>query len=164
MTATRPAALGLRERWTLRSPGERAVIALVAGFVLLALAWLLAWEPMQRDIERTQRTIVTQHATLAEARRQADDAAALARTPATQPTSDARADLDAVLARQSLKASTIERTESDRLRASFDAVGFDALVALLEAVQRDARLRTVELSASGRVEPGQVRADVTFAR
>jgi type II secretory pathway component PulM len=164
MAAIRPAALGLRERWALRSPGERAVIALIAGLVVLALAWLLAWEPMQRDIERMQRTLVAQRATLAEARRQADDAAALARAPVAPPTSDARADLDAVLARQSLKPSSIERTDSDRLRVTFDTISFDALVALLDSVQRDARLRTVELAASGRVEPGQVRADVTFAR
>jgi hypothetical protein len=34
---------------------------------------------------------------------------------------------------------------------------------LLEALQRDARLNAVDLTAAARVEPGQVRAEMTFS-
>jgi hypothetical protein len=42
-------------------------------------------------------------------------------------------------------------------------VSFDALASLLEGLQRDARLSAVELTAAARVEPGQVRAEMTFS-
>jgi type II secretory pathway component PulM len=49
------------------------------------------------------------------------------------------------------------------LRVTLDAVSFDALVTLLDALQRDARLSAVDLTAAARVEPGQVRAEMTFS-
>ena len=48
--------------------------------------------------------------------------------------------------------------------ALFRPVDTEDLAAFLDALQRDARLRAVELVATARVEPGQVRADVTLAR
>ncbi len=44
------------------------------------------------------------------------------------------------------------------------AVGYDALIVALEALQRDARLRAVEATLTARVEPGTVRAELTLAR
>jgi type II secretory pathway component PulM len=60
--------------------------------------------------------------------------------------------------------TTIERIDNERIRLTFDTIAFDALTAFLESLQRDARLRPVELVATARVEPGQVRADLTLAR
>ena len=76
---------------------------------------------------------------------------------------DARADVEAALARQGLKATAIERGDDQRLRVTLDAVSFDALVTLLDTLQRDARLSAVDVTAAARVEPGQVRAEMTFA-
>ena len=52
---------------------------------------------------------------------------------------------------------------NQRLRVTLDAVSFEALTRLLEALQRDARLNAVDLTAAARVEPGQVRAEMTFS-
>jgi len=46
----------------------------------------------------------------------------------------------------------------------FAAVGYDALIAALEALQRDEKLRAVEAVITARVEPGMVRAEITLAR
>jgi general secretion pathway protein M len=164
-TALKP---GLRERgtqwWQLRTMPERALVAFGGGIALVAFAWWTLWEPMQRDAERQARYLVAQRAVLAEARRQADDIASLSRNTTPPPTRDARADLDAALSRQGLKPASIDRVDADRLRLTFDAIGFDTLSTLLESLQRDARLRVVELTSTARVEPGQVRADVLLSQ
>jgi type II secretory pathway component PulM len=157
----------LRERfghwWRLRSPTERTLLALAGGAVLVGLAWVALLQPMQRDIERLTTQLEAQRTVLAEARRRSDDIAALSRSSAAPAPRDARADLDAALARQGIKPSTIERIDNDRMRISFDGVGFDALPPLLEALQRDAKLRAVEFAATARVESGQVRVELTLA-
>ncbi len=62
-----------------------------------------------------------------------------------------------------LKATAIDRGDDQRVRVTLDAVSFDALAALLEGLQRDARLSAVELTAAARVEPGQVRVEMTLS-
>jgi|SRR6266508_4106019 len=152
--------------WQLRSRSERMLLTVAAGIAALALIWLVLWQPLARDTERLGRQIESDRATLADARRRADEIAGLARSAPSVARAEPRAALDAVLAQQNLKvaATTIERIDNERIRLTFDAIGFDALTAFLEALQRDARLRAVELVATARVEPGQVRAEVTLAR
>ena len=150
--------------WQLRSRGERTLLSAAGALAVAAVAWFAFWQPMQRDIERLQRELGTQRSALAQARRRAEDIASLARNTVAAPGGrDARADLDAALARLGVIATGVERIDNDRLRVTLDAVGFDALPPLLETLQRDARLRAVELSATARVEPGQVRVEITLA-
>jgi type II secretory pathway component PulM len=150
----------------LRNRRERIVIALVGGIVALALLWSFAWQPLQRDSERLARELVDQRAALTEARRQADEIAGLARNAPPPPTGDARAAIDGALASQGLKSATVsvERLDGERWRVTFDAIAFDALTALLDRLQRDASIRAAEASVTARVEPGQVRAEITLAR
>jgi type II secretory pathway component PulM len=51
-----------------------------------------------------------------------------------------------------------------RVSAVIDAVRFDALVGALDELARSERLRVVDARLIGRVEPGTVRAELTFAR
>jgi type II secretory pathway component PulM len=152
--------------WQLRSHSERMLLTAAAGLAAVALAWLVVWQPLARDTDSLARQIESDRATLADARLRADEIAGLARSAPSVATADPRAALDPVLAQQNLKtaATTIERIDSERIRLTFDTIGFDALTVFLDALQRDARLRAVELVATARVEPGQVRADVTLAR
>jgi type II secretory pathway component PulM len=119
---------------------------------------------MRADTERLGRQVATQRAALATARLQADDIASLSRNAAVVAPRDTRADLDAALAQQGLKATTIDRADGERLRVNFDAIGIDALLRLVESLQRDARLRAVDLTATARVEAGQVRAELVLAQ
>jgi type II secretory pathway component PulM len=152
--------------WQLRSRSERMLLTAAAGIAVLALAWLVVWQPLARDTDRLGRQIENDRAALVDARRRADEIAGLARNAPSVVPAEPRAALDAVLAQQNLKVATttIERIDNERIRLTFDAIGFDTLTAFLDALQRDARLRVVELVATARVEPGQVRADVTLAR
>jgi type II secretory pathway component PulM len=119
-----------------------------------------------RDSERIAQRLLADRAALADARRQSDAIAGLARAAPGPVASDPRAALDPVLAAQNLRAAAtaIERIDNDRIRVTFDAIGFDTLSVLLDALQRDAHLRAVEVVATARVETGIVRADVTLTR
>ncbi len=152
-----------RQWWQLRSPAERSVWLVVATVALGLIAWALLWQPLMRDTERLERRLAEQRATLATAQRQADEIAALARNTVEPSPRNARSDVDAALVRHGLKAIAIDRGDDGRLRVTLDAVSFDALSTLLDGLQRDARLTVVELTAAARVEPGQVRAEMTFS-
>jgi type II secretory pathway component PulM len=149
--------------WQLRSHVERMLLSLVSTVVVAGVVWLALWQPMQLDIERMTRELDIQRTTLIDAHRRSEDIATQSRNAGAQAVRDSRADLDAVLARQGAKATSIERIDNDRLRVTFDAVSFDVLPPLLEALQRDARLRAVDLAATARVEPGQVRVELTLS-
>lgn len=157
----------LRERfgqwWQLRSRAGRTLLSLAGIVTFAGIAWLALWQPMQRETERLTRQLAAQQTALADARRRAEDIATLARNTTAPVPRDARADLDAALARQGIKATGIERLDNERLRVMFDAVSFDALPLLLESLQRNARLRVVDLTATARVEPGQVRVELMLS-
>jgi type II secretory pathway component PulM len=156
----------LLQWWQLRSANERRVLMTAAVALAVALVWLLAWQPLVRDSERMAQRLPADRAALAGAHRQSDAIAGLARAAPGPVASDPRAALDAVLAAQNLRtaATAIERVDNDRIRVTFDTIGFETLSALLDALQRDAHLRAVEVVATARVETGLVRADVTLTR
>ena len=154
----------LGQWWLLRSRGERAVLLAIGVLAVLTLLWAIAWQPLVRDTERLVRQLATERALLADARRRADEIAGLARNAPAVATTDARAALETALAQHNLKGAAIERIDNERLRVTIDSIAFDALPVFLDSLQREARLRAVEVVATGRVEPGQVRADVTLAR
>jgi general secretion pathway protein M len=166
-TTLRPSAetrvMRSRQWWQLRSPAERSILLLCGAAVAAVAAWALLWEPLARDTELLERRVADQRAALAAARAQADEIATLGRNAAAPPPRDARADVESALARNGLKATAIDRGDDQRLRVTLDAVSFDALAALLDGLQRDARLSAVELTAAARVEPGQVRVEMTLA-
>jgi type II secretory pathway component PulM len=149
--------------WQLRSRVERVLLSLVSVVVVASTAWVALWQPMQQDIERMTRELDAQRTTLVDAHRRSEDIATQSRNAGAPAAHGARADLDATFARLGVKATSIERIDNDRLRVTFDAISFDVLPPLLEALQRDARLRAVDLTATARVEPGQVRAELTLS-
>jgi len=114
---------------------------------------------------RRRRNAGREAAALQDGRRVADEVAGLARAAAPAPGVDARAALDRILAEHRLRAAVTQLDwQEGRARIVFAAVGFDALVAVLEALQRDGHLRVVEAAITARVEPGSVRAEITLAR
>ncbi|HUH93014.1 MAG TPA: type II secretion system protein GspM [Casimicrobiaceae bacterium] len=152
--------------WQLRSPEERRGLAVLGGIVALGVLWLAVWQPVVRDVDRLRQRIAGDRAELAEARRDSDAIAALARVAPVAPAADPRTALDAVLSARGLAsaATQIERVDNDRLRVTFDAIDFDALAAALDGLQREAHLRAIEVVATARADAGRVRADVTLGR
>jgi type II secretory pathway component PulM len=151
--------------WSAKSRGERVVAAGIALVAAAALAWWGLWQPLARDVVATRTANARGAAALAEARRMGEEIALLGRTAPPPAAADPRAELERVVAQYGLRAAVAQQDWKDgRATLVFPAVGFDGLVALLEALQRDARLRVVAASLAARVEPGTVRAELTLTR
>jgi type II secretory pathway component PulM len=150
--------------WRLRTRSERRILIAAIAVLGMLAAWFLVLQPIERDTARLGRQLATQGTMLAEARRQADDIATLSRNAPPVPSRDPRADVEAQLTRLGLKAAAIDRLDDKRLRVTIEAVAFDKLAALFQSLESDAHLRAVDVTATARVEPGQVRAEMTLAR
>lgn len=152
-------------RWLeAKSPTERRLVATIAALVVGVTAWALVWQPIVRDVDALRAARPASEAAQAAARRMVDELSGLARAVAP-PALDPRASLERALARHNLGAAVTQvEWTGGRARVVFAAVDYDALVAMLEALQREGRLRTVEATLTARVEPGTVRAELTLAR
>ena len=148
-----------------KSRAERRIAATILLLVVIALLWTALWQPLTRDMAALRIAQAGSAATLADARRMANEIGGLARTPPKEAPADARATLERILVQQNLRAAVTQLEWRDgRAHVVLAAVGYDALVGALEALQRDAGLRAVEATLTARVEPGTVRADFTLAR
>jgi len=152
----------MREAWHRLSAREQRMVAIAAGVVLAALAWIGIWRPMNADIARLARDVPRMESLASTARGNADDIVALGRAAAP-----ARADplpaAERVLAERNLRASVSSLDmQEGRLRMTFASVRFDALPALVDALARTAGLLPTDITLQPRVEPGYVRAELAF--
>ncbi|HVN34864.1 MAG TPA: type II secretion system protein GspM [Casimicrobiaceae bacterium] len=168
--ATLPAALRTPApvaRWLAgKSRTERRIVALIAAAVGVTVLWLAVWQPMRRDADAMRAAREVDAAALGAARKMTEEAAGLARaTPPPSMPADAHAVLERVLAQQGLRGAVTQlEWQEGRARLVFAAIPYDALVALLEALQREGHLRAVDATLTARVEPGMVRAELALAR
>jgi type II secretory pathway component PulM len=153
-------------RWLAgKTRGERRFLAAILVVVMVVLVWAAIWQPLVRDAVAMRAAQNGSAAALAEAHRMTDEIAGLARISDTPVTADARGSLERVLAQQNLRSVVTQLDWQDgRARVVFTAVRFDALIVVLEALQRDAHLRAIEATITARVEPGMVRAEFALAR
>ena len=165
---------GNRHRWippTLAGAWDRASrrerrIAMVGGIVVaIALAWGLVWQPLRADIERTREDRVRMGTMLAQTRALFDQGSALSRTSPKPSSVDPREAVVRAFAERGIRipAASIDLRDN-RARVVLPDVRFDTLIAAVAAVSRDDGLRPVEGTLTARVEPGTVRAELTFAR
>ena len=142
----------------------RAIVLLASlpAVLLVLAAWALIWQPLTRDT-RARAAPREQRAALATARRRRTKSPRSREAPVAPSSRDARSDVESALARTVSRPppSTAATTSacgsrSTRFRSTRSAC-------LLDTLQRDARLNAVELTAAARVEPGQVRAEMTLS-
>lgn len=158
-------APGLLRGWERASPRERAMVGVAAFVVIAALGWTLVWQPMTADIARMQRDNARDHMVLAAANAQAADLAALARDTKATPGTDTRAAIERVIAERGLRpaVSSID-IQDGRVRVLFNSVRFETLAATLDALARTDGVRLADAVLTTRVEPGTIRAELTFVR
>jgi type II secretory pathway component PulM len=170
MTAMRlskriPVPLALVRVWDRMSARERRLALAAAAVVLLAAGWGWLWQPLQEDSLRMRRELVRDRAVLATARAQAAELAALQRGTQSAPGGDPRVAIERVLGERGLKgALTSLEVKDDRTSITFAAIGFDELVGMLDALAKTHGLRPREATLTARVDPGNVRAEVTLTR
>lgn len=156
-----PASLAVA--WDRATPRERLLVRWGALAVMLAVLYALAWQPLTRDIARTQEALLRGRATLALLQRYAEPqsgTAAMA-TPSLDPRTAVARALDA---RGLRGAATQLDAREGRVSLVLGAAPFDALIAVLDDLARTDHLRVIEARLTARVEPGTVRAELTLGR
>ena len=158
-----PPALALA--WDRMSPRERRFAIAAVAVVLLAAAWGWLWQPLQEDSLRARRELVRDRAVLATARAQAAELTGLQRGTQTPPGGDSRVAIERVLGERGLqRALTSLEVKDNRTTLTFAAIGFNALVGVLDALAKTDGLRPLEATLTARVDPGNVRAEITLTR
>lgn len=153
------------DAWTRLSSRERALVVLGALVVIVGAAWPLGWQPIERDLALSTRELAQLHARTASLRKASDDIAVLKRSVKTPRTADPRAAVESAVSALGLRQALTSLDLADgRVRTTFAAVDFDALVALLNALGRDELLFVREATLVARMEPGSVRAELTLSR
>lgn len=151
--------------WAAKRPYERRVVAAFAVLVVVTMGWLALWQPLQQDLAALRGAAPAERGALAEGERIAAEIAALARAAPLPPPPDAQSALERILSERGLRSSATQVDWRDgRARVAIDAVRFDTLVAALDVLEHDARLRIVEATLTARVDPGTVRAELVVAR
>lgn len=160
---TRLAPAGVRAWWRGKPPRERRTIAAFTAVAAIAIGWLGVVDPLSRDLARVERVRGDVARTLAEARADAVETTALARTPAAA-TVDGRAALERALAEAGLRPAVTHLEWQDRRAVlTFGSVEFARLVTWLESVHRNAGLHVREATLSRLASPGLVRAELVLA-
>jgi type II secretory pathway component PulM len=150
--------------WDRASARERAALVVGALVVILALAWAFGWQPLTRDLDRLREAAPAEAAAVGRARSYADDIAALSHSAPPQR-ADLRASTERALGDRGLSAPSLSiDAQSDRVKVTIPASPFATLVGALDGVRKDAGAFVAEATIIPRVEPGTVRAEVTFAR
>ena len=160
-----PVPDAMRRVWERMSRRERMLTGAASCVVLAAAAWSLVWQPMQEDSLRMRRDLQRDRAVLVAARAQAAEIAGLQRGTQMNFSGDPRLTIERVLGERGLKGamSSLEVKES-RTTITFTAIGFDALVGLLDALAKADGLRVVDATLVSRIDPGTVRAEIALAR
>ncbi len=148
--------------WQRATRRERVMLVAAALVTGIAIAWLGVWEPVNRELTRMEADMARERALLARARSQTEEIATITVAPPRQA-ADLKSGVEAALAQRGLAATSVELREA-RVRVVLAAARFDALIAALGALQRDAGVRVVEATLATRVEPGTVRAELTLVR
>lgn len=151
--------------WDRMSLRERRLAIGAAVVVLLAAAWAWLWQPMQDDSVRVRRELVRDRAVLATARAQVAETTGLQRGTQIRLESDSRVAIERVLGERGLQgALTTLVVKDNRTTITFAAIGFDALVGVLDTLASTDGLRPLQATLISRVDRGTVRAEVTLAR
>ena len=155
----------LRDNWAAKSPRERIMIGTAIAVALVTVMWLLVMRPLVADSARAERDLARDSALLSLARMQSADVGKLAQGNPARSTTDPRQALERALGEQGLRSAVTSLDVTDgRVRVTFAAIRFDALVALLDALGQSDGVRPVEMALTPRVEPGTVRAELALAR
>jgi type II secretory pathway component PulM len=165
MLARLPWPAAMVGAWDGASVRERRLVLCAGVIVLVALFWAFAWQGIVADSARAERDLVRDRAVLSRARAQADEITGLQHASETARTGDARTAVERVLNDRGLKPMlTSLDVQERRVRLTFAAIRFDALIGTLDALAKSDGLRPIELTLTPRVEPGSLRAEITLGR
>jgi len=150
--------------WDASSPARRRWLVVFAVF-LAALALVAALRPLPAAIARAESEVGRTRSLLDVAQARIADNESLARTAAPLRAGDLRSAIDGVMARHELRAAPVPSASTEgRYSVVVDDVRFDTRGQRC-GDDADASIACQHVECCHeRVEPGRVRADLTFAR
>ncbi len=158
MNATlQPLLIWLRSR----TPRERLLLSVLSAVLLVWLAFVAIWQPLQAARVRLADQVLRHERALAVLQSLPVTAAALAAVA-----TDDRP-LNMVITETAATFQlTIRRLEPEgnRVRVVMDEAPFEAVILWMEAVQRDKGLRITDLDMTRRPSPGVVNATMALER
>lgn len=158
-------AATLRNAFSPAAPVRRRRALLLTVGAVVALAYALAWPAIERELARSRIAANAAQASVERARAASADIAGLKRASRQVRDGDAAAALTRIAADVGVgTAITAADVVDGRLRVVMAGIEFDRLVRLTEALGRTESLFLVEALLVPRVEPGVVRAELTFSR
>lgn len=151
--------------WDAADPARRNWLA-VGVAMLIAVALLLGAAPLTRAIDRATDEVARSRLVLEIARARIAESESLARASAPVYAGDVRAAVERRLAGHALQSTPVAaaNTNEGRYAVVVPRGRLDALATALAALSRDDGVRLVEGTITGLVDPGVVRAELTFGR
>ena len=135
-------------------------LALLVAIVVAAFAALR----LHDAIVRTREDVARDRLLLDVARARAAESVSLARASPPANSGNVRAAIDRVLAAAGLRYQALDARDDALQRILLEAAPFDALVRALDALMREDGVRVVDARVEARVDPGTVRAELSFTR
>lgn len=152
----------IRAWWSARTSRERTMVSVGVAFVVIALVWALALNPLAQRRAELQRAVPEQRALLAWM--ESLPTGSQNRTGAVQGSLFAVVDRSA---RATALAGTLSRVQPEgaaTVRVWFDDAPFNDLVIWLAVLERDHGIHVTAMAVDRTAAPGRVSARLTLAR
>ena len=155
----------LSTMWDAADPARRTLFAAFAIAALAAVAVLVAAGPLRAAIGHADGDVARSRLLLDVARERVAEMESLARAAPAPRAVNLRAAVMQTLGRHDVQATPVDaRSSEERLGILIAQARFDTIVAAAdELAQRDG-VRVVEGKVTALVDPGSVRAELTFSR
>ncbi len=145
--------------WRERPPRERRILVGGAAVLLVALVWLLAFEPAWVGRQRLAQELPAQRAELARMASMLDEARALESVAGAGPVSGSvRASLEKSLAAAGLAGGVQIEQRGDRYDLRFPSVPFAAWIDWVALAVRESRVRVIDAKLTRDPRDGYVAA------
>ena len=154
--------LSFSEFWAVRDARERAMLAVAALVVTLGLAYALLIDPALSGRERLNKDLPVLRLQVAQMQAMAKEAAAaMAGKSATPMIAMSKQNIEAALARNSLKPQNVLLT-GDFAKVQLASVSFAGTMNWLDDMQRTALLSVVDANIVALAQPDMVNATFTL--
>ena len=149
--------------WRERAPRERRILVAGAAVLLVALVWLVAFEPAWAGRQRLAEELPTQRAELARMASMMEEARALEATTRTASTGGSvRASLEKSLAAAGLAEGVQIEQRGDRYDLRFPAVPFAAWIDWVALTVRESKVRVIDAKLTRDPRDGYVAARLSL--
>ncbi len=149
--------------WRERAPRERRILLAGAGILLVALVWLVAFEPAWVGRQRLAEQLPVQRAELARMASMIEEARALEATTGVASTGGSvRSSLEKSLAAAGLSDGVQIEERGDRFDLRFPAVPFAAWIDWVALTVRESKVRVIDAKLTRDPRDGYVAARLSL--